>query len=123
MARAKVRRWAWLVPWVGASLAGTASEPVRNALGNPFRAIGVFFLFGLLLGWAWTRFYARPLVERIGGFALWACVIVALAFVVSLVDPGSLYADRTTFGSGVTWCGILVALVLVEDRQSRSRAL
>jgi len=123
MAEPKERRWAWVVPWGGAGLAGSFSESLPDALGSPFRAVGLFFAFGLLLGWAWDRLYARPLVDRLAGFAICACAVMALIFVISIMDPKGLSADGTALGSGVAWGGVLTALVLVEYRRTSPPAL
>jgi len=91
-----------------------------DALVHPARAAGVFFLFGLLLGWAWARLYPRSLVDRLIGFAVWSRVIVVFSFVVSLAAPDDVGVSGVTLGPGLGWAGVLDALVLVEHKRVSS---
>lgn len=114
----KARSWAFVLPWCGCALAGGVSPSVTDALGDPGLAAGPFFVLGLFLGWAWTRLYPRPLVERLFVAATWICFIVALLFLLSLA-PGSETTTRSPddLAGAFTLAGIFVALVFVERKR------
>ena len=80
----------------------------------------LLFAFGLLLGWAWSRLFPRPMIDRVSGFAVWACVAVALAFVLTFAPGEEVTIDDNVVGS-VAWAGIFTALVLVEQKRVNAR--
>lgn len=108
-------RWSW---FFGAATAGAlaSSDPwLSDAIGIG-RAIALYGMGGIAIGWSWYQLYPRPLADRLFPFACFFVIAILLPLL-----PGDIEIERSL--APVLYAGVLVGLVFNEKRSREAYGL